>query len=98
MNKKRSIHGSESNGRSRRAEMKEALKLMSYANRPPHTPILQCDRIIRKGNQTIKVTSQLADRNQIKRRIRNIKDRSKGYRRKRTCRTYSFSHGLRTIS
>ena len=58
--------------------MKEALKLKSYANRPPRTPVLQCDKIIRKGNRTIKVTSQLVDRNQIKRGIRNINDRSKG--------------------
>ena len=78
--------------------MKEALKLTSYANRPPRTPVLQCDKIIRKGNQTIKVTSQLTDRNRIKRRTKNIKDKSKGYGRKRTCRTDSFSHGLRSIS
>ena len=78
--------------------MKEALKLTSYANRPPCTPVLQCDGIIRKGNQTTKVTSQLIDRNQIKRTIMNIKDRSKGYGRKRTCLTDSFSHGLRSIS
>ena len=64
--------------------MKEALKLTSYANRLPRTPVLQCDRIIRKCNQTIKATSQLTNRNQIKRRIRNIKDRSKGYGRKGT--------------
>ena len=54
--------------------MKEALKLASYANRPPRASVLQCDRIIGKGNQTIKVTSQLTDRKQIKRRIRKIKD------------------------
>ena len=78
--------------------MKEALKLMSYANRPPRTLVLQGDRIIRKDNQTIKVTSKFTDRKQIKRRIRNIKDKSKGYERKRTCRTDSFSHGLRSIS
>ena len=65
--------------------MKEALKLTSYVNRPPRTPILQCDRIIRKGNQTIKVMGQLTDRNHIKRTIRNIKDKSKGYKRKKTC-------------
>ena len=59
------------------AEMKEALRLTSYANRPPRTPVLKCDRVIRKGNQIIKVTSQLTDRNQIKRRIKNIKDKSK---------------------
>ena len=58
--------------------MKEALRLMSYANHPPCTPVLHCDKVIRKGNQTIKVMSQLIDGNQIKRRIMNIKDRSKG--------------------
>ena len=72
--------------------MKEVMKLTSYANRPPRTPVLQCDRIIRKGNQTIKVTSLLTDRNQIKTRIGNIKDRSKGYGRRRTCRIDSFSY------
>ena len=64
--------------------MKEALKLTSYANRLPRTPVLQCNRIIIKGNQIIKVTSQLIDRNQIKMRIKNINDRSKGYERKGT--------------
>ena len=58
--------------------MKKALKLTSYANRPSRTPVLQCDRIIRKGNQILKATSQLTDRNRVKRRIRNIKDKSKG--------------------
>ena len=58
--------------------MKEALRLTSYANRPPCTLVLQCDKVTRKGNQTIKVTNQLTNENQIKRRIRNIKDRSKG--------------------
>ena len=65
--------------------MKEALKITSYVNRPPRTLVLQCDRIIRKGNQTIKVTSQLTNRNHIKRRIKNINDGSKGYGRKRAC-------------
>ena len=78
--------------------MKEALKLTSYANRPPRTPVLQCDKIIRKGNNTIKVSSQLNERNKIKRTIMNIKDKSKGYERKRTCRTDSFSHCLRSIT
>ena len=72
--------------------MKEALKLTSYPNRPPRTPVLQCDKIIKKSNQIIKVTNQLTDRKQIKRRIRNIKYRSKGYERKGTYRTDSFSH------
>ena len=58
--------------------MKETLRITSFANRPSHTPVLQCDKVIRKGNQTIKVTSQLTDENQIKRRIGNIKDISKG--------------------
>ena len=61
---------------SKRAEMKETLSLMSYVNRPLRSPVLQCDKVIRKGNQTIKVTSQLTDGNQIKMRI--IKDKSKG--------------------
>ena len=57
--------------------MKKALKLTSYANCPPRTLVLQCDRIIKKGNQTIQVMSQLTYKNQIKMTIRNIKDRSK---------------------
>ena len=59
--------------------MTKTPKLTSYANRPPRTPVLQCDKIIRKGDQTIKVTSQLANRNQIKRTIKNIKGKIKGY-------------------
>ena len=51
---------------------------MSYANHPPYTLVLQCDRVIRKGNQTIKVTGQLTNGNHIKRRIRSIKDIRKG--------------------
>ena len=78
--------------------MKYNLKLTSYVNCSPRTLVLQCDRIIRKCNQAIKIPSQVTDRNHIKRRISNIKDGSKGYRRKRTCRTDSFSHGLRAIS
>ena len=58
--------------------MKEALRFTSYANGLSRTPVMQCDRVIRKSNKTIKVTSQLTDGNQIKRRIENIKDRSKG--------------------
>ena len=58
--------------------MKEALRFAFYANRLPCTLVLQCDRVIRKGNQTIKITSQLTNGNQIKRRIKNIKDISKG--------------------
>ena len=58
--------------------MKEALRLTSYANRPSRTQVLQCDRVIRKGNQTIKVTSQCTNGNPVKRRIRNIKGISIG--------------------
>ena len=58
--------------------MKEALGLTSYENCPPRTQVLQCDRVIKKGNQTIKVTIQLTDGNKVKRRIKNIKDKSKG--------------------
>ena len=58
--------------------MKKALRITSYANRPSRTPVLQCDGVVKKGNQTIKVMSQLTDGNQIKRRIGNIKDKSKG--------------------
>ena len=35
--------------------MIKALRLMSYANRPPHTLVLQGERRMRKGNRTIKV-------------------------------------------
>ena len=56
--------------------MKKALRFTSYVNRPPCTPVLQCDRVIKKGNQIIKVTMQRTDENHIKRRIMNIKDRS----------------------
>ena len=34
--------------------MKEALKLTSYANRPPYTLVLQCDKIIRKVIKQLK--------------------------------------------
>ena len=46
--------------------MKEALGFTFYANRLPRTPVLQCDRVIIKGNQTIKIKCQLTDGNQIK--------------------------------
>ena len=54
--------------------MKEALRFTFYANRLTCTLVLRCDRVIRKDNQTIKITNQLIDGNQIKRRIRNLKD------------------------
>ena len=78
VNKERSIHESSNNGRRRQVEMKEALRLTSYANRPSRTSVLQIDKVIKKVYQTIKVTSQLTDENQIKRRIGNIKDISMG--------------------
>ena len=34
--------------------MKKALRLMSYANHPPHTPVLQVNRRVRKGNQQLR--------------------------------------------
>ena len=58
--------------------MEETLRLTYYANRPPRTPILQYDRVIIKDNQKIKVMSQLIDRNHMERRIKNIKNISKG--------------------
>ena len=53
-------------------------------------------KIIRKDNQTIKVTSQFTDRNQIKRTIKNIKDKSEG--KEEDMLNDSFSHSLRFIS
>ena len=34
--------------------MNEASKLTFYANRPPRTQVLQCDRIIRTGNKQLR--------------------------------------------
>ena len=53
---KRSLRGSANDRRWDRAEMKKPLRLTSYANRPPHTTVLQDDKGIRKGNQTVKIT------------------------------------------
>ena len=57
-------------------EVIEALRLTSYANRLPRTPVLQGHKFIRKGNRAIKSTSDFADGNKIKRTFRSIKDRS----------------------
>ena len=42
----RSFCGSASGGTKRRAEVKEAFLLMSYANRLPRTPVLQGYRVV----------------------------------------------------
>ena len=54
--------------------MIKALRLMSYANRSPCTPVLQGDR---KDNRTIKVMDLFASRDKIKWRIRDIENISK---------------------
>ena len=54
----------------------EALRLTSYANRLPHTPVLQGHKFIRKSNRTVKSTSDFADGDKIKGTLRSIKDRS----------------------
>ena len=56
--------------------MIDALRLTSYANRLPRTPILQGHKFIRKSNRVVKSTSDFADGNKIKRTLRSIKDRS----------------------
>ena len=42
-------------GRWSRTEMIKALRLMSYANCPPRTPVLQGKKRVRKGNRAIKI-------------------------------------------
>ena len=56
--------------------MIEALRLTSYANRLPRTPVLQGHKFIRKGNRAVKSTSDFADRNKIKGTLKSIKDKS----------------------
>ena len=56
VDEKRGIRGSANDRRWGRVEMKEALRLMSYVNRLPRTPVLQGKKGIRKGNQTVKIT------------------------------------------
>ena len=77
--------------------MIKALRLMSYANRPPRTPILQGDRRVRKSNQTIKVMINFL----IEIRLNGeseTENRHKRQRGKGTYKTDSFSHGLSPIS
>ena len=57
--------------------MIEALRLTSYANRLPRTPVLQDHGFIRKMDRTVKSASYFADGNNIKRTLRGIKDRMK---------------------
>ena len=61
-----------------RVEMDKALRLTSYANRSPCSMVLQSNRGIKKGNQTIEITSKLTYENKINEGIDNIKDKSKG--------------------
>ena len=75
--------------------MKEALRLMSYANCLPYTSILQGYRVVQKSKNTMKVTSQLTNENKIKRKIRNIKYKGKGQGREGTSQANTFSYGLR---
>ena len=71
---------------------------MSYANHVPRTPVLQGYRVVWKSKYTMKVTGQLTNGNNIKRKIRNIKYRGKGQGREGTSLANSFDYGLRTIS
>ena len=56
--------------------MLEALRLTSYVNRLPRTPVLQGYKFIRKSNIAVKSTSDFADGNKIKGALKSIKDRS----------------------
>ena len=73
--------------------MIEALRLTSYANRLPHTPVLQGHKFIRESDRTVKSASYFDDGNKIKRTLRGIKDRME-----RMSETKTFSHSLGTIS
>ena len=46
--------------------------------RPPRTPVLRCDKVIKKCNQTIKVTSQLTDGNRLKGELGTYKTEVRG--------------------
>ena len=59
-----------------RGEVIEALRLTSYVNRLPHTPVLQGHKFIRKSNRAVKSTSDFAGRNKITGTLRSINDRS----------------------
>lgn len=54
---------------------------MSYANRPPRTPLLQGYRIIREGEQTITVASQLTNGNKIEKANSKRKGHKKGVKK-----------------
>ena len=56
-------------------EVIEALRLTSYANRLPCTPVLQGHKFIRESDRTVKSANYLIDGNKIKRTLRGIKDR-----------------------
>ena len=51
------------------------MRLTPYANRLPHTPVLQDHRFIRKSDRTVKSASYFTDGNKIKRTLRGINDR-----------------------
>ena len=53
--------------------MIEALRLTSYANRLPRTPVLQGHKFIKESDRTVKSASYFADGNKIKRTLRGIK-------------------------
>ena len=57
-------------------EVIEALRLTSYANCLPRTPVLQGHKFIRKSNRIVNNTSDFVDRDKIKGTLRSIKDRS----------------------
>ena len=78
--------------------MIEALRLTSYANRLPRTPVLQGHKFIRESDRTVKSASYFADGNKIKRTLRGIKDRMERQGRERMSETKTFSHILGTIS
>ena len=54
--------------------MIEALKLTSYANHLPRTPVLQGHKFIKESDRIVKSASYFADGNKIKRTLRGIKD------------------------
>ena len=56
--------------------MIEALRLTSYVNRLPRTPVLQGYKFIRKSNRVVKSTSDFANGNKIKEALKSIKGRS----------------------
>ena len=54
--------------------------------------------VVGKSKYTMKIMTQLTNRNKIKIKIRNIKYKGKGQGREGTNRANAFSYGLRTIS